>query len=66
MHHCHLLQVVTIKDEPVDLDFYEDNIEIISESTSDSNLVSSIKCFKCVLSVENKNILKLFHLIGNH
>ncbi|KAF3423802.1 hypothetical protein E2986_05391 [Frieseomelitta varia] len=30
--------VVTIKDEPVDLDFYEDNIEIISESTTDSNL----------------------------
>ncbi|KOX71317.1 Zinc finger protein hangover [Melipona quadrifasciata] len=29
--------VVTIKDEPVDLDFYEDNIEVISEST-DSNL----------------------------
>ncbi|XP_006617514.1 zinc finger protein 62-like [Apis dorsata] len=30
--------VVTIKDEPVDLDFCEDNIEVISESTNDSDL----------------------------
>ncbi|KZC09648.1 Zinc finger protein 91 [Dufourea novaeangliae] len=33
--------VVTIKDEPVDLDFYEDNIEVISESTSDSDVEST-------------------------
>ncbi|XP_076232943.1 uncharacterized protein LOC143178289 [Calliopsis andreniformis] len=33
--------VVTIKDEPVDLDFYEDNIEVISESTNDSDLEST-------------------------
>lgn len=36
------LQVITIKDEPVDLDFYEDNIEIISETTLDSDLVSNL------------------------
>lgn len=33
--------VITIKDEPVDLDFYEDNIEVISESTTDSDLEST-------------------------
>lgn len=57
--------MVTIKDEPVDLDFYEDNIEILSESTTDSNLVSSM-CFKAKANVENKSILKLSHLIGSH
>ncbi|XP_076626737.1 uncharacterized protein LOC143344505 [Colletes latitarsis] len=33
--------VITIKDEPVDLDFYEDNIEVISESATDSDLESA-------------------------
>ncbi|XP_033329819.2 uncharacterized protein LOC117222300 [Megalopta genalis] len=33
--------VVTIKDEPVDLDFYEDNIEVISESSIASELEST-------------------------
>ncbi|XP_031836924.1 uncharacterized protein LOC116428877 [Nomia melanderi] len=33
--------VVTIKDEPVDLDFYEDNIEVISESTVESDVESN-------------------------
>ncbi|XP_053987514.1 zinc finger protein 62 homolog [Hylaeus volcanicus] len=32
--------VITIKDEPVDLDFYEDNVEVISESTIESDLDS--------------------------
>ncbi|XP_076283499.1 uncharacterized protein LOC143210486 isoform X2 [Lasioglossum baleicum] len=35
--------VVTIKDEPVDLDFYEDNIEVISESTVDSDLSTNME-----------------------
>lgn len=33
---------MTIKDEPVDLDFCEDNVEIISESATDSDLVGTI------------------------
>lgn len=36
---------MTIKNEPVDLDFCEDNVEVISESTNGSDLVSMI-CFK--------------------
>nr|XP_012142293.1 PREDICTED: zinc finger protein Xfin-like isoform X1 [Megachile rotundata]XP_012142294.1 PREDICTED: zinc finger protein Xfin-like isoform X1 [Megachile rotundata]XP_012142295.1 PREDICTED: zinc finger protein Xfin-like isoform X1 [Megachile rotundata] len=30
--------VVSIKSEPIDLEFYEDNIEVISESTNESDL----------------------------
>ncbi|XP_017788464.1 PREDICTED: zinc finger protein 845-like [Habropoda laboriosa] len=33
--------VVTIKNEPVDLDFCEDNIEVLSESTNDSDMEST-------------------------
>ncbi|XP_076674474.1 uncharacterized protein LOC143372311 isoform X2 [Andrena cerasifolii] len=34
--------VVTIKDEPVDLDFCEDNIEVISETTIESDLSNTL------------------------
>lgn len=54
------LQVVTIKDEPVDLDFCEDNIEVISETTIESDLVGIV-----IFGIECKGfdyILKAYYL----
>lgn len=35
-------KIASIKSEPVDLEFYEDIVEVISESTNDSDLVNII------------------------